>query len=72
MASVVHLYCWCSSYLNVCHLLNELRAHYGCPRFLTRHGIPCRCPVKAGLYSLLDLRFDIPALEGITSFLAKV
>ncbi|ELU03813.1 hypothetical protein CAPTEDRAFT_155689 [Capitella teleta] len=52
------------TYDDVCALLKSFK----CPPVFVKHGIPCRCPVKAGKYSLpsSDIFID-PA--GIPSFL---
>ncbi len=44
----------------------------GCPRYLSRHRIPCSCPFQPGLYTLPRLTLYIPKMEGILEMLAKV
>ncbi|XP_022086849.1 ganglioside GM2 activator-like [Acanthaster planci] len=42
----------------------------GCPPPLKEKGLPCRCPVKAGKYSLPPAVFTIPTIPKVPEFLA--
>ncbi|XP_020780246.1 ganglioside GM2 activator [Boleophthalmus pectinirostris] len=51
-------------YVNVCDLLDQLiPPGQDCPEPLHSYGLPCRCPIKAGSYSLPQSDFDLPEVE---------
>lgn len=49
-------------YKNICSLAAKMFAN-GCPRIMTRNGLPCTCPIQAGSYSLQEITFNIPDIK---------
>ncbi|XP_040029698.2 ganglioside GM2 activator [Gasterosteus aculeatus] len=51
-------------YKDACDLLNQLvPPGQDCPEPLHTYGLPCRCPFKAGSYSLPQSDFYLPVME---------
>ncbi|XP_041846708.1 ganglioside GM2 activator [Melanotaenia boesemani] len=51
-------------YQDACDLLNQLiPPGQDCPEPLHTYGLPCRCPFKAGSYSLPESDFYLPYLD---------
>ncbi|XP_034399984.1 ganglioside GM2 activator [Cyclopterus lumpus] len=51
-------------YKDVCDLLTQLiPPGQDCPEPLHTYGLPCRCPFKAGSYSLPPSDFDLPVMD---------
>ncbi|KAF7228698.1 ganglioside GM2 activator [Nothobranchius furzeri] len=51
-------------YPDVCDLLNQLiPPGQDCPEPLHTYGLPCRCPFKAGTYSLPESNFYLPYMD---------
>ncbi|XP_019960579.1 ganglioside GM2 activator [Paralichthys olivaceus] len=51
-------------YQDVCDILNHLiPPGQDCPEPLHTYGLPCRCPFKAGSYSLPQSNFDLPDVD---------
>ncbi|KAL8595277.1 hypothetical protein ACOMHN_020030 [Nucella lapillus] len=59
-------------YTDVCELLGHaFPAGARCPAQLRADGVPCRCPVQAGTYSLTDAVFHVLQLAELWAWIAQ-